>query len=125
MWQWFAGAPMLCQPGTRDAKHHPTRAFDKTTPLGEQAQAAMHARAVHAKGRTMARILVQTNDYCTVLDERDVRLADIDGENAAGELLDRLERAIRDAESRRVRQSRPIRRRAAIVPARGYGGLYG
>jgi len=68
----------------------------------------------------MARILVQTNDSRTVLEERNVQLADInDGESAAG-LLDRLERAIQDAERRLDRRSPRVRHLAAIVPVSDY-----
>lgn len=63
----------------------------------------------------MARILVQTDDRRTILDEHDVQVADINDELVASRLLDRLERAIAVAERRR-----PTRRIAAIVPASDY-----
>jgi hypothetical protein len=53
----------------------------------------------------MARILVQTNDYRTVLDERHVRLADI---NECLCLLDRLEQAVKEAERPPTRSSRRL-----------------
>lgn len=63
----------------------------------------------------MARILVQTSDRRTVLDERHVRLTDIVDKQAASGLLDRLEAAIRHAERLpRRREARP-RRVASIV----------
>lgn len=68
----------------------------------------------------MARILVQTNDYRTVLDESDVQLADINDEQVAGGLLDRVGRAVHDAECGRARPRRPVRRLAAIVPVSDY-----
>jgi hypothetical protein len=73
----------------------------------------------------MARILVQTNDYRTVLDERDVQLADISDERSAGSLRDRLERAVQEAERRRVRRNQPLRRVAVIVPATDYRAVSG
>jgi hypothetical protein len=71
------------------------------------------------KGRTMARILVQTNDCRTVLDERDVQATDIDDGRSAGTLLDRLGRAVRDAELDTPTRT-PIKRLAAILPASDY-----
>ena len=61
----------------------------------------------------MARILVQTNDCRTVLDERDVLLADL---HERITLLDRLEDAVKDAERPRTRPNRRFRRIAMIVP---------
>ena len=68
----------------------------------------------------MARILVQTNDRRTVLDERNVQIADINDQTSASGLLDRLEHAIADAERRRGRRSPPVRHVAAIVPVSDY-----
>jgi len=68
----------------------------------------------------MARILVQTNDRRTVLDEGGVQAADIHDQSAAGSLLDRLERAVCDAESRRFSTNARVRRLAVIVPTSGY-----
>ncbi|HMD51809.1 MAG TPA: hypothetical protein VKG62_03780 [Solirubrobacteraceae bacterium] len=68
----------------------------------------------------MARILVQTNDHRTVLDERDVQLTDINDAASCVGLLDRLEQAIRDSEQRPGRASHPVRHLAAIVPTRDY-----
>jgi hypothetical protein len=70
----------------------------------------------------MARILVQTNDCRTVLDERDVRLADI---NERIGLLDRLEDAVKDAERPPTRSNRRFTHLAAIVPARDYRAVSG
>jgi hypothetical protein len=67
----------------------------------------------------MARILVQTNDRRTVLDEADVRLADISDDDCAAALLDRLEGAIENAE-RAPGPSPPPERRRAIVPVSSY-----
>jgi len=60
----------------------------------------------------MARILVQTNDYRTVLDERYIKLADI---NECLGLLDRLEQAVKEAERPPTRRS--FGRMAMIDPA--------
>jgi hypothetical protein len=48
------------------------------------------------KGTVMARIVVQSDDYRTVLDERHVRLAEI---NECLRLLDRPEQGVMEAES--------------------------
>ncbi len=68
----------------------------------------------------MARILVQTNDRRTVLDQRNVRIADIDDEESAVALLDRLADAIQLAEARLGARRRTVRHLAAIVPASDY-----
>jgi hypothetical protein len=68
----------------------------------------------------MARILVQTNDRQTVLDEGDVQLPDIRHEKSATALLDRLQHAVRAADARIAERRRPARRLAAIVPATDY-----
>jgi hypothetical protein len=77
------------------------------------------------KGTTMARILVQTNDYRTVLDERNVQLADINDKAPNAELIQRLGRAIQDSERRPSRRSRSARHLVAIAPAKGYLELNG
>jgi hypothetical protein len=68
----------------------------------------------------MARILVQTDDRQTVLDECNVQLPDIDDERSAAVLFNRLQRAVRAADRRRAKRSRPARLVAAIVPATDY-----
>jgi hypothetical protein len=68
----------------------------------------------------MARILVQSNDHRVVLDARNVRHADIKADESPGGLLDRLERAVRDADRDRTSRKRAPERLLAIVPARGY-----
>jgi hypothetical protein len=68
----------------------------------------------------MARILVHTNDRRTVLEEGNVQLQDINDQRTAVGLLDRLERAVHDADRRRVRPDRRVRRLAAILPACDY-----
>ncbi|HYM54191.1 MAG TPA: hypothetical protein VES97_02430 [Solirubrobacteraceae bacterium] len=74
----------------------------------------------------MAHILVQTNGRRTVLDEHDVELVDVDDEKSAADLLERLRRAVRDAEPRPGRRSRPVvRRLASIVPATYYRDVCG
>jgi hypothetical protein len=66
----------------------------------------------------MARILVQTNDYRTVLDERNVQLADINDERPNADMLERLRQAIRDS-GRRPRNP-SASHQVAILPAKGY-----
>jgi hypothetical protein len=66
----------------------------------------------------MARILVQTNDYRTVLDERNVQLADINDEASNADLLERLRQAIRDS-ARRPRDP-SARHQVAILQTKGY-----
>ena len=65
----------------------------------------------------MARILVRTNDYRTVLDERNVQLADINDESSNAD-LQRLRQAIRDS-ARRPRNP-SARHQVAILPTKGY-----
>jgi hypothetical protein len=68
----------------------------------------------------MARILVQTNDRRTVLDEAEVQLADVNDQDQAADLLDRLGRAIVQAE-RVPRSPGPRGRRPrALVPVSDY-----
>jgi len=71
----------------------------------------------------MARILVQTNDYRTVLDERNVQLADINDKTPNADLLERLGQAIQDSERRPSRRTPSVRRPVAIAPATGYLAL--
>jgi len=68
----------------------------------------------------MARILVQTNDYMTVLDEHHVRLADLEDDRSAGSLLTRLGRAVRDADEDPPRRKRMPRRLAVIAATSDY-----
>ncbi len=65
----------------------------------------------------MARILVQTNDCLTVLDERHVRLADMHDSASPASLLTRLGRAIQDADSSPPRRTRAPARHATVVAA--------
>lgn len=73
----------------------------------------------------MARILVQTDDYRTVLDERDVQLADINDQRSRGNLRDRLEVAVQDADRRPAKRRRPLRRLAVIIPVSDYRTVSG
>lgn len=68
----------------------------------------------------MARILVQSNDHRVVLDARNVRRAEIKAGESRGGLLDRLERAVRDADRDQTSSKRAPERLLAIVPVRGY-----
>lgn len=67
----------------------------------------------------MARITVQPDDRRTVLEERHVQADQICDEPSASHLLDRLRRAVQDAERPPVTKRR-VRRLASIVPARDY-----
>jgi hypothetical protein len=67
----------------------------------------------------MARITVQTDDRRTVLEEADVQVDQIRDDVSASHLLDRLRRAVQDAE-RPAPRKRSARRLASIVPARDY-----
>ena len=67
----------------------------------------------------MARITVQTDDRRTVLEERHVGVEQIRDEPSASRLLDRLRRAVQDAEHPPAIK-RPVRRLVSIVPARDY-----
>lgn len=70
----------------------------------------------------MARIVIQTDDFHTVLDERDVARRDLDDEGRRTALLARLDRAIHVSE-RRGRGA--VRRVACIVPVTDYRELRG
>jgi hypothetical protein len=64
----------------------------------------------------MARILVQTDDGTTLMDELHVSSIRVDSKTDAMNLLERLSWAIREAEDRlpdRGRQPRPWRRRSS------------
>ena len=66
----------------------------------------------------MARIVVQADDARTVLlDERSIKPAHISDRHAAGQLLERLEWAVRDEGRRRKRRQRRISspRRSALT----------
>jgi N-formylglutamate amidohydrolase len=67
----------------------------------------------------MARITVQTDDERTVLEERDVHVHHIRQEPAASHLIERLARAVQDAERPPARK-RAVRRLVSIVPVRDY-----
>jgi len=71
----------------------------------------------------MARIVVQTDDRRTVFEEQDVQLGDIADERVAVALLDRLEQAIGQAQSKPRR--RPLRRVVSLVPAQDYRTVSG
>ena len=67
-----------------------------------------NARPAHQEGGTMARIVVQTDDRRTVLEEPDVQLADVSDARTRLQLMGRLQAAVGDAE-----RSRPRRRSSA------------
>ena len=71
----------------------------------------------------MARIVVQTDDHRTILEERGVKLADVSNERASGEVMARLRRAVGTAE--RGRPDRPVKRLLAILPAVDYREVSG
>ena len=64
----------------------------------------------------MGRVMVQTDkNHVTLLDEKNVRPIHLESEVSAGQLLDRIGWAIRDAERRTTR--RTMRKYVAVVPA--------
>ena len=71
----------------------------------------------------MARILVQTDDCRTILEERDVRAVDLDDEVASVPLLGRIERALHEAHDTGARKR--VRRLLSIVPAQDYREVHG
>ncbi len=74
----------------------------------------------------MARILVQTDNRRTVLEERSVDLAEIGDDAAAADLMSRLKRAVADAERPPATRPRPrVQHLAAIVPAMHYRDVCG
>jgi len=72
----------------------------------------------------MARIVVQTDDRRTVLEEPDVQISDVSNARARLQLMGRLEAAVGDAERSRPRR-RPVKRLLTIVPAVDYREVSG
>jgi hypothetical protein len=71
----------------------------------------------------MARIVVQTDDHRTVLEERGVQLADVNDDRASGDLMARLRKAVGTAE--RTPARRPVKRLLTILPAADYREVSG
>lgn len=72
----------------------------------------------------MARIVVQTDDRQTVLDEADVQVSDISNAGARLQLMGRLQTAVGDAERKRPRR-RQVKRLLTILPASDYREVSG
>ena len=72
----------------------------------------------------MARIVVQTDDRRTVLEEPEVQVSDVSNARARLQLMGRLEAAVGDAERARPRR-RPVKRLLTIVPAVDYREVSG
>jgi hypothetical protein len=68
----------------------------------------------------MPRTPGQTNDYKTALDEPYLEASDISNGRSVPNTLDRVELAICNAESFRIRRSERMRRRTVTVPASDY-----
>jgi len=71
----------------------------------------------------MARIVVQTDDHRTVLDERHVQLEDVSDGKASTDLMARLRKAVGKAES--TTPKRPVKRLLTILPAADYREVSG
>ena len=71
----------------------------------------------------MARIVVQTDDRRTVLEEPDVQLADVSDARTRLQLMGRLQAAVGDAE--RSRPRRRVKRLLTILPAADYREVSG
>jgi len=71
----------------------------------------------------MARIVVQTDDRRTVLEEPDVQLADVSDARTRLQLMGRLQAAVGDAE--RSRPRRQVKRLLTILPAVDYREVSG
>jgi hypothetical protein len=71
----------------------------------------------------MARIVVQTDDRRTVLEEPDVQLADVSDARTRLQLMGRLQAAVGDAE--RSRPRRQVKRLLTILPAADYREVSG
>jgi hypothetical protein len=71
----------------------------------------------------MARIVVQTDDHRTVLEERDVQLSDVSNARTRLQLMGRLQAAVGDAE--RSRPRRQVKRLLTILPAADYREVSG
>ncbi len=71
----------------------------------------------------MARIVVQTDDRRTVLEEPDVQLSDVSDVRRRLQLMGRLQAAVGDAE--RSRPRRRVKRLLTILPAADYREVSG
>lgn len=71
----------------------------------------------------MARIVVQTDDHQTVLEEPDVQLSDVSDARRRLQLMGRLQTAVGTAE--RTRTRRPVKRLLTILPAVDYREVSG
>jgi len=71
----------------------------------------------------MARIVVQTDDRRTVLEEPDVQVADVSDARTRLQLMGRLQAAVGDAE--RSRPRRHVKRLLTILPAADYREVSG
>jgi hypothetical protein len=71
----------------------------------------------------MARIVVQTDDHQTVLEEPDVQLSDVSDARRRLQLMGRLQAAVGTAE--RTRPRRPVKRLLTILPAVDYREVSG
>ncbi|HTY97062.1 MAG TPA: hypothetical protein VMB91_08490 [Solirubrobacteraceae bacterium] len=71
----------------------------------------------------MARIVVQTDDRRTVLEEPDVQVADVSDARTRLQLMGRLQAAVGDAE--RSRPRRQVKRLLTILPAADYREVSG
>ncbi len=72
----------------------------------------------------MARIVVQTDDRRTVLEEPDVQLSDVSDARTRLQLMGRLQAAVTDAERSR-RPRRQVKRLLTILPATDYREVSG
>ncbi|HTQ69300.1 MAG TPA: hypothetical protein VMI13_11475 [Solirubrobacteraceae bacterium] len=72
----------------------------------------------------MARIVVQTNDRQTVLEEPHVQLADVSDARSRLQLMGRLQTAVKTAENTRPRR-RQVKRLLTILPAADYREVSG
>ncbi len=72
----------------------------------------------------MARIVVQTDDRQTVLEEPDVQVSDVSNARTRLQLMGRLQTAVGDAERSRPRR-RQVKRLLTILPAADYREVSG
>ncbi len=72
----------------------------------------------------MARIVVQTDDRQTVLEEPDIQVSDVSNARTRLQLMGRLQAAVGDAERSRPRR-RKVKRLLTILPAADYREVSG
>ena len=105
--------------------HRPSGAEPLTSPRPSHGNPPpVHAPPLSERSNAMARIVVQTDDRQTVLEEPDVQVSDVSNARTRLQLMGRLQAAVGDAERSRPRR-RPVKRLLTILPAADYREVSG